>query len=72
MTTSALDLAYTNGARQWMRVGAVKEEAPHRTQDDSVGKGFENNSKKPDSFISLVGSGLLGYWKTLCDGRGER
>ena len=43
MTNSALNLAYKNGARQWIRVGAVKGGAPPRTQDESAGKGFESS-----------------------------
>ena len=42
------------------------------TQDDSAGKDYEYISEKPGSLKNLVGSDLLGHWKTLCDRRGWR
>ena len=72
MTIVESDSTRRNGAKQCIRVGAAKEGAPPRTQDDITEKDFENTSKKPGSLTNLIGSALLARWKSLCAARGRR
>ena len=46
--------------------------SPSRNKRRLQGETKEYISRQPGSLMSLVGSGLLGRWKTLCIQRGER